>query len=670
VARGTPRGATASAPAEPKPPLIGRYQIVGRIGRGGMGMVYRGFDAALERHVAVKTLALEGTIDDESRTRFEIEAKAAARLQHPNIVTVYELGDDRGMPFIAMELLPGADLEGLLRARESLELHEKLEIVIQACRGLAYAHEHGIIHRDVKPSNLRLLDDGTVKILDFGIAKLGSTNVTRAGMMVGTMNYMSPEQIRGLTLDGRSDVFSLGVILFQLLTGRRPFVGKGGTDVLYRIVQDPTPPLEVDLGSVTGRLRTVLEKALAKDRDTRYGSALDFARDLEGVLEAHLATGVAAPEPADVETVSVARGLLRADRVDNAVAMLEAVVARQPGYLDARRLLRSARRAAAAAQEPGPAEADTFPELDATFRQAATQRTPETLAQETSSATRVRSSHAPLFLALGVAAVLVIAVVVGVLLLRQAPTPAASPATVEAAGEPSPAAAAPAPRSKPGSPPATVPAAARPSRARLSVVSEPPSATVALGGEPKGVAPLALDLDPDQEHVLTLSLEGFETREVRLEAGRIPPSLKVALKALPPPGFVAFAASYPLDVVWKGRTLAKGDTAGRVSLPAGRQTLTLVSSQHFLRRDVGVEVTSGQTTALDAPGLGRINIKANPDNCEVLIGGAFADYPPILDRAIVAGTHTVTFRWPDGVKRDETVEVRQGGVAYVMGRRN
>src|SRR5688572_21326485 len=189
---------------------IGKYSIVGRIGRGGMGMVYRGLDEVLEREVAVKTLTVEATLDEESRQRFEIEAKAAARLQHPNIVTVFELGEERGLPFIAMELLPGADLETLLRSGEPLLLREKLEILIQVLRGLHYAHEHRIIHRDVKPSNIRLLEDGTAKIMDFGIAKLGSTGVTKAGMMVGTVHYMSPEQVRGRALDGRSDVFSVG----------------------------------------------------------------------------------------------------------------------------------------------------------------------------------------------------------------------------------------------------------------------------------------------------------------------------------------------------------------------------------------------------------------------------------------------------------------------------
>ncbi|HSD29743.1 MAG TPA: serine/threonine-protein kinase, partial [Vicinamibacteria bacterium] len=206
-------------------PRIGRYLITGRVGRGGMGMVYRGLDEALEREVAVKTLNAEGTLDAASRRRFEVEARAAARLQHPNIVTVYELGEDRGLPFIAMEMLPGVDLEALLRSGEEIPLAEKLDVVAQVCRGLAYAHEHGIVHRDIKPSNVRLLEDGTAKIMDFGIAKLGGTHLTKTGMMVGTVHYMSPEQVRGKPLDGRSDVFSVGVILYELLAGERPFRG-------------------------------------------------------------------------------------------------------------------------------------------------------------------------------------------------------------------------------------------------------------------------------------------------------------------------------------------------------------------------------------------------------------------------------------------------------------
>src|SRR5437899_74933 len=231
-----------------------------------MGMVYRGLDPALEREVAVKTLTVEGSLDEESRRRFAVEAKAAAKLQHRNIVTVFELGEDRGVPFIAMEMLPGVDLEALVRSGEELLLAERLEIVIQVGRGLAYAHEHKIVHRDIKPSNIRLLDDGTAKIMDFGIAKLGSTQLTKAGMMVGTVHYMSPEQVRGKPLDGRSDVFSLGVILYELLAGRRPFTGQGATEVLYKIVHDPPPPLDAEIGGLAPRRR-------AEGAGARPGSA-------------------------------------------------------------------------------------------------------------------------------------------------------------------------------------------------------------------------------------------------------------------------------------------------------------------------------------------------------------------------------------------------------------
>ena len=154
---------------------IGRYRVRARLGKGGMGVVYLGRDEALDRDVAIKTLRSGGSSDDESRGRFEIEAKAAARLQHPNIVTVFELGEDRGLPYIAMELLGGDDLETLLRSGEKLSQTERLDVVIQTLRGLDFAHSHQIVHRDIKPSNIRVLDDGGVKILDFGIAKVEST---------------------------------------------------------------------------------------------------------------------------------------------------------------------------------------------------------------------------------------------------------------------------------------------------------------------------------------------------------------------------------------------------------------------------------------------------------------------------------------------------------------
>jgi serine/threonine-protein kinase len=273
-----------------------------------------------------------------------------------------------------MEMLPGADLEAVLRSGEDLPLAEKLDVVAQVCRGLAYAHERGIVHRDVKPSNVRLLEDGTAKIMDFGIAKLGSTHLTKTGMMVGTVHYMSPEQVRGKPLDGRSDVFSAGVILYELLAGQRPFKGEGATQVLYKIVNEEprTPDLAV-LGDLGPRLLSILSRALAKDREARYPGASALADDIAGVLEDAQKTVGPAPGLA-VEGLAAARRVLCECRSDEAVTRLRGLVAAHPGFLEARRTLRSALREQKRSHAPAAAAPETYPELEATFQAAPTRR--------------------------------------------------------------------------------------------------------------------------------------------------------------------------------------------------------------------------------------------------------------------------------------------------------
>src|SRR6185436_4464778 len=415
---------------------IGKYAVVGRIGRGGMGMVYRGWDEVLEREVAVKTLTVEGTLDEESRQRFQIEARAAARLQHANIVTVYELGEDRGLPFIAMELLPGVDLETLVRSGEALLLEEKLEIMVQVLRGLHFAHEHGIVHRDIKPSNIRLLEDGTAKIMDFGIAKLGGTGVTKTGMMVGTVHYMSPEQIRGKKLDGRSDVFSSGVILYELLCGKRPFVGDSATAVLYKIINDPPATLDPTVAGAAPELQAVLDRALAKDAETRYPSAARMAEEIAEVA-LRLRGPAAAPPPDVLEAVNVARRPVKEGKVDDALHRLQDVTQRHPRSIEARRALRTAARERERRLKPREPEAQDFPELDATVQGSPTRRTADTVLQpgEAVPATVFLGSGpaapglAPAApsstrtLLLVAAAALLVVVVAGVVLLTRPPAP-------------------------------------------------------------------------------------------------------------------------------------------------------------------------------------------------------------------------------------------------------
>jgi serine/threonine-protein kinase len=703
-------------------PRIGRYVVQGRIGRGGMGMVYRGLDEALEREVAVKTLNAEGTLDADSRRRFEVEARAAARLQHPNIVTVYELGEDRGLPFIAMELLPGADLEVLLRSGEDVPLAEKLDIVAQVCRGLAYAHERGIVHRDIKPSNVRLLEDGTAKIMDFGIAKLGGTHLTKTGMMVGTVHYMSPEQVRGLPLDGRSDVFSVGVILHELLAGERPFRGEGATQVLYQIVhEEPPPPDLAPLGEVAPLLQSILSRALAKDVDSRYPGAAALGSDLAVALEEVQKSEVPTPALAE-EALAAVRKTQPRGHGEEAVDRLRGLVATYPGFLAARRALRSALRQQATRREPAPVEPAGYPELEATFRaaptrRAATREAPAGTGDQPTvaiSATATPGTPTPLVPTAptrlgwvwGAVALLGIAAVAAVVLLRGGAPPAPAGLRLSVRSQPVGASVlvdgrdtgvvtngelvlpAPVPKQvvltfrKAGHrdltrtvglplPSGEAVSVTLQTAARLVPVrTQPPGAAVTVDGERvAGLTPLEVDLDPAGDHRVGVSLAGHVGQEVRVERGATSAAIEVTLEAQAPAGTVAVSSSYPLDVLWRGRLLARGETSPRVSVPGGRQVLTLVSSPLFLKADVTVEVPPGGEASLVAPPAGKLNVRAVPENCEVFVDGAFVDYPPILDRPAAAGRHTVAFRWPDGTRSEQAVEVKAASPAFVVGRK-
>ena len=200
---------------------FGPYRIITRLGRGAMGVVYRAVDSRTGRDVALKVMSDIG--DDVAATRFTREGEAVSRMVHRNIVTVYEAGVMEQCPYIAMELLEGITLAQRMAGDEPLSLDAKLDIVAQLCEGLQYAHDHGVVHRDVKPANVWLLKNGGVKLLDFGLAKVAGSTVTRAGCVVGSVAYMSPEQLSGIDVDGRSDLFAAGVILYELLTGQRPF---------------------------------------------------------------------------------------------------------------------------------------------------------------------------------------------------------------------------------------------------------------------------------------------------------------------------------------------------------------------------------------------------------------------------------------------------------------
>ena len=265
---------------------VGRFEIVSLIGRGSMGVVYKGFDPVIGRAVAIKTMQSEGISGpdlEEFRRRFQVEAQAAGGLTHPNIVTIYDFGYDEptGVLYMAMEYLEGKSLQKLVDEEGVLPVGNVIPMVEQICSGLDYAHQRKIVHRDIKPANIMVLDSGLVKLMDFGIAKVASSGLTQAGQILGTPHYMSPEQVKGRQVDGRSDIFSLGVILYEMVTGEKPFGGQNITTVIYKIInENPTPPRELD-ASIHPGLNYVVSKALAKQLEERYQSCGELAEDLK-----------------------------------------------------------------------------------------------------------------------------------------------------------------------------------------------------------------------------------------------------------------------------------------------------------------------------------------------------------------------------------------------------
>jgi predicted Ser/Thr protein kinase len=283
--------ATPEGPAEPASSLqelqrLGRYQLEREIGRGAMGIVYLGRDTAINRLVAIKAIPLASEFSDaelvEARSRFFREAETAGRLNHPNIVTIYDVGEERGLAYIAMEYLKGRHLSDYATVNTLLEPRKVLEVIGRTADALGFAHKQQVVHRDIKPANL-MFDAGTdvLKITDFGIARLSGAGSTRTGIVLGTPSFMSPEQLEGRTVNGHSDLFSLGVSLFQMLTGHLPFTADSMTGLMQQIAEAPHPPLRAYRPDLPECVEKVIDRALAKTPEARFDSGAQMAAALE-----------------------------------------------------------------------------------------------------------------------------------------------------------------------------------------------------------------------------------------------------------------------------------------------------------------------------------------------------------------------------------------------------
>ena len=273
---------------------IGKYEVVEKIGEGGFGTIFKGFDPHIRRFVAIKSCTSD---EEDLRSRFLHEAQIAGNLQHRHVVTVYDFGLQDGVPYLVQEYLSGEDLDRKIKRQEFIPLAEKLLYLIQVARGLEYAHSRGVVHRDVKPANIRILEDGTAKIMDFGIAKLADqeTGLTATGMTIGTAAYLAPEQIRGEPIDRRTDIFSWGVTAWELLAYRRPFTGQHISTVLYQILHVPAPRLRPAVTDCPAELEHPGPVAAVQAQATVVNHKHDEALLLDRVVRGDIARMGATP---------------------------------------------------------------------------------------------------------------------------------------------------------------------------------------------------------------------------------------------------------------------------------------------------------------------------------------------------------------------------------------
>jgi serine/threonine-protein kinase len=287
--RSTAQGTMILEGGQVEKPMLGRYQVEKELGKGAMGVVYLGRDPKINRVVAIKTMALSQEFEEDElkdvKERFFREAETAGRLNHPNIVTIFDAGEEHDLAYIAMEFLKGKDLVPYTKPGNLMPLAKVMDVVARVADALSYAHQNSVVHRDIKPANIMYEPESdSVKVTDFGIARITDSSRTKTGMVLGTPSYMSPEQLAGKKIDGRSDLFSLGVMLFQMASGKLPFEGDSMAQLMFKIANEPHPNIREHNPQVPECLAVIVDRALAKDNTQRYQTGAEMALDLRACM--------------------------------------------------------------------------------------------------------------------------------------------------------------------------------------------------------------------------------------------------------------------------------------------------------------------------------------------------------------------------------------------------
>ncbi|OFV88955.1 MAG: hypothetical protein A2V74_08590 [Acidobacteria bacterium RBG_16_70_10] len=613
-----------SLPADQIPETIGRYKIVKKLGSGAMAEVYQAYDPLIKRTLAVKTIRFDIPRDSPSyRTflnRFYQEARISGTLSHPNIVTLFDIGDENGLPFLAMEYVEGPTMAQMLEKGERFRPEKVIALVSQVASALDYAHSRSIVHRDIKPSNLIVYGEDRIKVTDFGIAKLAEADLTQAGTLVGTPSYMSPEQAMGEKLDGRSDIFSLGVCAFEMLSGEQPFPGSNVTSILYRLVHvDPIEPGNLlESGLVPEKWHEVFNRVLAKKPENRYPTAGAFVQDLE-LCQGSWFTGLGD------DTVTMVSPPVLAEATATLPQMEVAETIRAASAATAGSSAGAASSAPdPAGQEPtvvlGPAAETVVLAPGASPKAAVSDTQPMPVPPPLPSRVPARAPATPrpgrprawLW---GAAAVLTLSAIAGAWVLWPkggqdvvaAPTPVPPPPTP-----------APAP------PPAT---------GSLRVETEPSGARVLVDGQDRGTTPLDLADLSFGEHQVRLELSGFEPQTHRVAVSGAAPSgqLQAALtKVAPATGGADFLSSPPGAAV-----LVDGRAVGQTPL----SDLQLKPGSHQLEIDlegyepwVGVvHVTPGSRARVEASLRPLLRVTPPPAPPPVDTSKVYANTPKDVD---------------------------------------
>ena len=566
---------------------IGKYEVSEQIGVGGFGAVYRGRDPFIKRTVAIKTCQVN---DEEIKHRFFREAELAGNLHHRNITTIYDFGVENGIPYIVQEFLTGEDLDKVIKRGEAIPVTRKLEILMAITDGLGYAHNASIVHRDVKPANIRVLEDGTVKVMDFGIAKSMQTesNLTQTGITLGTSAYLAPEQIRGEAIDRRTDVFAMGVLAYELLTYRKPFRGEHLSTVLYKILNETPEPIETLAQDVPPALATAVKGAMAKVPAERYPTMEAFRKDLQAIYRELSGHSGQHATPSLAETVRTIRP--ESDDMDTTLATPASGVSP----------ITISPPSGALARVPVPADVTPTsgslvasaarPNLElVNFRDPAAEGAEEPAAgprRTTETDTGVSRTRMVLFasilgaIAVAVGAYLVIGRPAAPAVPKALPPPAAAlptpaldfPEPKLGQGEPGPVPTAAPPAVAASVPPPVAPVAPSKFKVQFSSV---PVATLSVDGKAIGPSIPARTLSLDEgEHRVRFEATGFPAHERTIRVGaksenRVHYQFPVSMLVIDARGWAG--ARVLVDGKYKG-TLPD---ASRLRLPAGSYSLTL-----------------------------------------------------------------------------------------------